>query len=62
MINNSSVRLYSQARMKIAQPNAFHARSKWPVDSLPGIISQIVQKTFGNGVAASVVDYSLLQG
>jgi hypothetical protein len=62
IVNYGSFRLYSQAALKNAQPNAFLAHSKWPVDSLPEILSQIVHKTFGNGVAASVVDYSLLQG
>ena len=62
VVNYGSFRLYSQTALKSAQPNAFLAHSKWPVDSLPEILSQIVHKKMGDGLAAAVTDYSLLQG
>lgn len=57
-----SFRLYSQTALKNAQHNAFLAHSKWPLDSLPEILSQIVHRRFGDGLAAAIVDYTLLQG
>jgi hypothetical protein len=48
--------------LKNAQPNAYLAHSKWPVDSLPEILSQIVHKRMGDGFASALTDYSLLQG
>ena len=62
IVNYGSFRLYSQTALKNAQPHAFLAHSKWPIDSLPEIISQVVRRSFGDGLAAAVTDYALLQG
>jgi hypothetical protein len=62
VVNYGSFRLYSQTALKQTQSNAFLAHSKWPVDSLPEILSQIVHRTQGEGLAATLTDYILLQG
>ena len=62
VVNYGSFRSYSQFALKQAQPNAFLAHSKWPLDSLPEIISQFVRRKFGDGLAAAATDYALLQG
>ena len=62
VVNYGSFRLYSQTALKNAQPNAFLAHSKWPVDSLPEIISHLAHRKLGAGLAASIIDYTLLQG
>jgi hypothetical protein len=62
VVNYGSFRLYSQTALKNTQPNAFLAHSKWPVDSLPEILSQIIHRKLGHGLAASIIDYTLLQG
>ena len=62
VVNYGSFRSYSQFALKQAQPNAFLAHSKWPLDSLPEVISQFVHRKFGDGLAAAATDYVLLQG
>lgn len=62
IVNYGSFRLYSQTALKNSQSNAFLAHSKWPVDSLPEIISQIVHRALGDGIAATLTDFTLLQG